>query len=508
MTGCPIAQFKNSMTAGPTGPVLLQDHVLMEKLKQFNREKIPARNVHALGVGAYGEFTVTNDISKYTCAKLFSEVGKTTPLFARFSGIFTEQGDPDTTRDPRGFAMKFYTEEGNWDLLGINTPVFNLRDAKLGPDAVHAFKRDPQTGMWNPTQTWDFTVTHPEGLHQALMIFSDRSGTPMSFRHMNAYGCHTFSFINAEKKRFWVKFHILCDQGAKGLTAPQAKLLAGEDANFLGRDLHEAIAQGNFPTWTLYCQVMSEEEGYSKPFTFDATKVWKHADYPLIEIGKIVINRNPTDYFSEVEQVAFAPTTIVPGIGFSPDKLLQGRLLIYDDTQHHRLGPNYKQLPINRPRMEPTTYYTGGQMHLDIKQKFPHYHGSTFGTPREAKEFVEPPFRVDGPADYYDPPLEGTDEDYYAQPRDFWNILSATDKNNLCYNIAASLSKVTSDAVIQKALFHFNKISTEFGNTIQATIGSRLTNMVKKTESEVLLDEMNSKLGVGGRKVESLITSK
>jgi len=504
MTGCPIAQFKNSMTAGPTGPVLLQDHVLLEKIKQFNREKIPARNVHALGYGAYGKFTVTrDDISAYTCANLFSSIGKTTPLFARFSGIFTEQGDPDTVRDPRGFAIKFYTEEGNWDLMGINTPVFNVRDAKLGPDAVHAYKRDPRTSMWNPTQTWDFTVNHPESFHQALMIFSDRGGTPMSFRLMHAYGCHTFSLINSEKKRFWVKFHIISDQGVKGLTDPQAKLLAGQDSNFLGRDLYEAIAKGNFPTWKLCCQIMPEEEGYKYSWTFDPTKVWKHADYPLIEIGTIEINRNPTDYFSEVEQVAFAPTTIIPGIGFSPDKLLQGRLLIYDDTQHHRIGPNYKQLPINRPRNDPVDYYVGGNMHLDIKQKFPHYHGSSFGTPREAKENVEPPFKVDGPADFYDWPQEGTDEDYYAQPRDFWNILSPADKNNLCYNIATSLNKVTSTQVIDKAIYHLTKISQELGDMIQATLQDRL-----KTEAEVVLNEVNSLLGIGGARTERPITSK
>jgi len=507
MTGCPIAQFKNSMSAGPTGPVLLQDHVLLEKITQFDREKIPARNVHALGTGAYGHFTVTNDISKYTIAKVFSQVGKKTPLFARFSGIFTEQGDPDTTRDPRGFAIKFYTEEGNWDLMGINTPVFNVRDAKLGPDAVHAFKRDPRTGLWNPTQTWDFTVNHPEGLHQALMIFSDRDGTPMSYRMMHAYGCHTFSFINAENKRSWVKFHIISNQGAKGLTATQAKLLAGEDPNFLGRDLHQAIEKGNFPTWRLCCQIMPEDEGYKHAWTFDPTKVWKHDDYPLIDIGTIEINKNPTDYFSEVEQVAFAPTNIVPGLGYSPDKLLQGRLLIYNDTQHHRIGPNYLQLPINRPRIDTTTLHVGGNMHIDIKNKFPHYHGSSFGTPRESKEYVEPPFRVDGPADYYNWPGEGTEEDYYAQPRDFWDTLNATDKNNLCYNLATSLDKVSSPEVVTKALQHFYKISQDLGETVEATLHDRQKNLIKKTEGEMLLDKMNKVLGVGGLH-ERPVTSK
>ncbi|KAL9648072.1 hypothetical protein ABK040_012126 [Willaertia magna] len=484
-TGCPIGHVKDSMTAGAYGPVVVSDVGLLEKVLQFNREKIPARNVHALGIGCYGTFTVTNDITKYTKAKVFSQVGKKTELFARFSGIFTEQGDPETVRDPRGFAIKFYTEEGNWDLLGINTPVFAVRDAKPGPDQVHAFKRNPRNGCWNPTQTFDFVANHPEGLHQFAMMYSDRSGTPASFRTMNAYGCHTFSLINENNERFWVKFHIISLQGAQGFNLQQAKAVAGEDPNFLSRDLLTAIDQGNFPRWRLSIQIMPEAEGYTHPWTFDATKVWKHRDYPLIEVGIIEMNRNITDYFTETEQVAFSPATFVPGIGLSPDKLLQGRLLIYDDTQHHRIGPNYKQLYINRPHaMEPNHNYVGGNMHIEIKDKFPHYSGSVFGGLAPNPKYIEPPLKCTGDAGYYNYPNEGTDEDYYGQVRDFWNVLNDEQKNNMCENFAADLEKVTEEKIVTMMLNHFAKCDPMWAQMVEIKIRDRKQG--KKTNNENL----------------------
>lgn len=493
-TSCPIAHNKHSLTAGIHGPVLLQDVTLLDKIGHFVREKIPARNVHALGTGAYGTLTVTNDITKYTFAKLFSYVGKKTELFTRFSGIFTEQGDADTSRDGRGFALKFYTEEGNWDLLAINTPVFNVRDGKMGPDAVHAFKRDPVSGNWNPTQTWDYVANHPESFHLATMLYSDRS-IPASYRTMHAYGCNTFSFINQEKRRFWVKFHILSLRGAVGLDQTTAKLVAGEDPNFLSRDLLEAINRKDYPRWKFCCQIMPEAEGYTKDFAFDCTKVWKHKDYPLIDIGVIELNRNPIDYFPEVEQVAFSPANIVPGIGFSPDRLLQGRLLIYGEAQYHRIGPNYQELPINRAKATTceTYYNVGGSHQLEISKKFPHYYPSTYSRVHPDQKYLEPPLTCDGNAAFYDYPIEGTDDDYYAQTRDLLKVMSEKEKRNLFENVSTSLAKVTEEVVTQ-VLKHLYAIDTSYGSNVEALWRTKVGSKVLKSEPEKTVEKVNSML--------------
>jgi catalase len=482
--------MKNSLTAGPHGPVVLQDTVLLEKTSKFTREKIPPRNVHALGTGAFGTFTVTNDISKYSKAKLFSQVGKTTNIFVRFSGVFTELGEADTQRDARGFAIKFDTEEGIWDLLAINTPVFNVRDMKQGPDAVHAFKRDPRTGDWNPSQTWDYAVNHPESFHQVLMMYTDRGGTPLSYRFMHSYGCNTFSLINSNNERVWVKFHIISPHGEKGLNSVQAKLIAGEDPNWLSTDLREAINRGDYPTWRFCCQIMTEEEGYRNPIAFDCTKAWSHKDYPLIDIGTITLNKNPIDHFTQVEQSAFSPARVPPGIGFSPDKLLQGRLLIYDDAQYHRIGPNFKQLPINRPHnVEPNTMYVGGNMHLDVKEKFPHYFPSSFGGPNLDPSKAELPLRCDGPVNFYDYPLEGTDADYYDQPGEFYRLMISADKINTCYNIATSLEKVSKE-IVEKVLPHLYKIDNHLGQTVEELWKSKLEGTAKRTDAELLCKDL------------------
>jgi catalase len=493
-TGCPIGHAKNSMTCGPMGPVVLSDTLLLEKVLHFNREQQPPRNVHALGQGAYGSFTVTNDITKYTCADLFSQVGKKTDLFARFSGVFTERGDADTVRDPRGFAMKYYTKEGNWDILGINTPVFAVRDMKTGPDCIHAFKRDPRNGCWHPTQTWDFVATHPEGLHQTAMLYTDRTGTPMSYRTMHAWGCHTFGLINANKERTWCKFHFVSQQGALGFTADQAKIVAGEDPNFLSRDLVQAIDQGNFPRWKMMIQVMPEEEGYKYPWVFDPTKVWKHADYPLIEVGIVEINRNVIDYHTEVEQVAFSPATLVPGIGLSPDKLLQGRLLVYDDTQMHRIGPNFKQLYVNRPHgIAPSYLHVGGNMSIDVANRFPHYWPSVFGGKQPDSSYIEPPLKSTGDlVGMYDWPEEGSDMDLYAQVRDFWNVLDEVQKTHLCMNIAISIEKVKDQRIVDMMMGHFSKVNPAWAEGVQSIMAERMSG--KKTQSEVLCDSFAKKL--------------
>jgi len=495
-TGCPFAHGKYSLTAGPMGPISLTDMSLVEKILHFNREKIPPRNVHALGQGAHGTFRVTNDITKYSCADVFSSVGKETQLFCRMSGVFTEQGEADTVRDPRGMALKFYTKEGNWDVLCVNTPVFAVRDPKVGPDVIHAFKRNPRDGCWNPTQSWDFVATHPEGLHQAAMIYTDRVGTPMSYRTQHYWAIHTFSLINSNKERFWCKFHFVSQQGFLGFNLHESKTIAGEDPNFLSRDLVQSIEQGNYPKWKLMIQVMPEDEGYKNPFFFDATKVWKHDDYPLIEVGEIELNRNVVDYHAEVEQVAFSPGTIVPGIGLSPDRLLQGRLLIYDDTQTHRLGANYKQLEINRPHgVKPSHTSIGGPMHIAVEDKFPPYHPSVFGGPQPDEKAREPPMKSVGfgDIDYYPFPNEGTFEDYYEQVVDFWNTLDSQQRNNMCENIAASLEKVKEQKIIDMMMQHFASCSKEWADMVKQKLNARVQGS-KKSESELMCDQFAKKL--------------
>lgn len=489
-TGVPVSNPSHSLTAGPHGPVLMQDIDLVEKIQYFAREKIPARNVHALGSGCYGTFTATNsDISKYTMAKVF-EKGTKTDLFVRMSGIFTEQGDPETFRDPRGFSIKFYTTEGNWDLMAINTPVFNARDMKVGPDGVHAFKRDPKTGLWNPAQTWDFINNHPEALLQTLMIYSDEQGTPASYRHMNAYGCNTFSFVNKDGVRSWVKFHLVSEQGVKGFTVEEAKLIAGEDPNFLSHDLYNSIEKGEFPRWKLAVQIMPENEGYEKSWAFDCTKMWSLKDYPLVDLGIVELNRNPENYFTEVEQVAFSPANVVPGIGFSPDKLLQGRLLLYDDTQTHRIGPNYKQLKVNMPRCPVHTIYYGGNHQMDDSNKFPLYNPSAYKKVEPFTKSFDTPFKCDGPAGYYTYPYEGKDEDFYDQPRIFFDSMDDRMKMNLSKNIAVSLLTVPTE-IVDKLLFHLNKISRTLGNNVQQILRDK-RNSTNLTEGERLCEKLAS----------------
>lgn len=483
LTGDPVGENKNSLTAGPNGPVLFQDRVLFEKITQFAREQQPTRNVHALGTGAKGYFLAEHDISQFSRAKVFVP-GTKTEIAVRFSGTFTERGDPDTTRDLRGFAIKFHTTEGNWDLMAINTPVFNVRDMKQGPDAVHAFKRNPVTGNWLGDQSWDYVATHPEALHQVLMIWTDRIGTPASFRAMNAFGCNTFSFVNQENKRVWVKFHIVAELGWKGLSVEDAKILSGENAEFLSQDLREAIQAGNYPMYKLSAQIMPEDEGYTHNYTFDCTKVWPHELFPLVPIGTLVLDKNPLDHFTEVESIAFSPMNVVPGIGFSPDKLLQGRLLVYDDTQTHRLGPNFKQIPINCPHAAKvrSNYTVGLQGRADQGSRFPHYYPSNFGGPQPDPSYKEPPFRVDGPVDHYNYPDEGSDADYYGQVRDFYNRLPAGEKFSLAKNLAATFGKM-STPVIEAVMPHLSKVSPDLANTIQKKLAE--DRKTDKTQSEL-----------------------
>lgn len=436
--GAPVTHNNNVMTAGPRGPMLLQDAWYLEKLAQFDREVIPERRMHAKGSGAYGDFTVTHDITQYTRAKIFSEVGKKTELFVRFSTVAGERGAADAERDIRGFAIKFYTEEGNWDLVGNNTPVFFLRDPLKFPDLNHVVKRDPRTNLRSPHNNWDFWSLLPEALHQVTITMSDR-GIPLSYRHMNGYGSHTYSMINANNERFWVKFHFKTQQGIKCLTDAEAEEIIGKDRESNQRDLYESIEKGDFPRWTLYIQVVPEKEAANFPFNpFDLTKVWPHKDYPLVEVGVLELNRNPENYFAEVEQAAFNPANIVPGIGYSPDKMLQGRLFSYGDAQRYRLGVNHHLIPVNKPRCPFHSYHRDGAMRVDGN------HGSTlgyepnsYGEWQEQPEFAEPPLELQGAADHWD--FREDDDDYYSQPGALFRLMNADEQQRLFENTARQM---------------------------------------------------------------------
>lgn len=364
--GAPVGDNQNSMTAGSRGPTLIQDVHLLEKLAHFNRERVPERVVHAKGVGAHGYFEVTNDVTKYTKAAFLSEVDKRTPLFIRFSTVAGELGSADTVRDPRGFAVKFYTEEGNYDIVGNNTPVFFIRDAIKFPDFIHTQKRDPKTHLKNPTAVWDFWSLSPESLHQVTILMSDR-GIPATLRHMHGFGSHTFKWTNAEGEGVWIKYHFKTEQGVKNLDVNTAAKIAGENPDYHTEDLFNAIENGDYPAWKLYVQIMPLEDANTYRFDpFDVTKVWSQKDYPLIEVGRMVLDRNPENYFAEVEQATFSPGTLVPGIDVSPDKMLQGRLFAYHDAHRYRVGANHQALPINRARNKVNNYQRDGQMRFDI----------------------------------------------------------------------------------------------------------------------------------------------
>jgi catalase len=401
--GIPVADNQNSLTAGPRGPVLMQDFHLIEKMAHFNRERIPERVVHAKGAGAFGTFTVTGDITRYTRARVFSEIGKKTETLVRFSTVGGEKGSADSARDPRGFAVKFYTEEGNWDLVGNNTPVFFVRDPLKFSDFIHTQKRDPQTNLKSPTMMWDFWSLSPESLHQVTILFSDR-GTPKNYRHMDGFSSHTFSLINSKGERVWVKFHLKTKQGIQNLTREESTKLAGENPDHATQDLFQAIAKGDHPKWRVSVQIMPETEAEDYHINpFDLTKVWSHADYPLIEVGELELNRNPENYFAEIEQASFAPANVVPGISFSPDKMLQARILSYTDAQRYRLGVNYESLPVNRPKCPVHHYHRDGSMRFDANGgTAPNYEPNSFGGPKEDPRYGEPPPKISGDAARYD----------------------------------------------------------------------------------------------------------
>jgi catalase len=438
--GAPVADNQNVLTAGRRGSMLLQDVWFLEKLAHFDREVIPERRMHAKGSGAYGIFTVSQDITRYTKAKIFSEVGKRTELFARFSTVAGERGAADAERDIRGFALKFYTEEGNWDLVGNNTPVFFLRDPLKFPDLNHAVKRDPRTNMRSATNNWDFWTSLPEALHQVTITMSER-GIPATYRHMHGFGSHTFSMINADNERFWVKFHFHSQQGIKNLTDAEAQTLVGQCRESHQRDLFESIETENFPGWTMYIQVMPEADAAACAYNpFDLTKVWFHGDYPLIEVGEFTLNRNPENYFAEVEQSAFTPASVVPGIGFSPDKMLQGRLFSYGDAQRYRLGVNHQQIPVNAPRCPFHNYHRDGSMRVDGNfGSTIGYEPNSHGQWQEQPDFREPALAQEGAADHWN---HREDDDYYSQPGKLFRLMTTAQQQVLFENTARAMTGV------------------------------------------------------------------
>ena len=471
-SGRPFVENDKSQTVGPRGPILLQDYILHEKMAHFNRERIPERVVHAKGSGAFGTFTVTHDITRYTKAKVFSDIGKETKVLMRFSTVGGEKGSADTERDPRGFAIKFYTEDGNWDLVGNNTPVFFVKDPKKFGDFIHTQKRDPYTNLKSPTMMWDYWSLNPESLHQVLILMSDR-GTPYGYRHMNGYGSHAFSMVNKNKERFYVKFHFKTAQGIKNFTNEEAAQVKAHDMDFSQRDLIENIGVGNFPKWDLKIQVMTEAEAIAQDYyfnPFDITKVWPHGDFPLIDVGVLELNQNPHNYFQDIEQAAFAPAHIVDGIGYSPDKMLQGRLLSYPDAQRYRLGVNYEQIPVNRCPFAIHNYQRDGRMRVDGNGgENPNYFPNSFDDIEIDSFYKEPPMVLNGhAADWYDRNCEG-ENDHYSQPGKLFQIMTPEQKNNTIKNIVGSMSGIEGakqEDIINRQLSHWFRVDPQLGDGI------------------------------------------
>ncbi|MDP2886880.1 MAG: catalase [Ignavibacteria bacterium] len=486
-SGKPYAEHENTMTVGPRGPILIQDYVLHEKMAHFNRERIPERVVHAKGSGAYGTFTVTHDIAKYTRARLFDKVGKQTRVFLRFSTVGGEKGSADAERDPRGFAIKFYTEDGNWDLVGNNTPVFFIKDPKKFDDFIHTQKRDPRTNCKSPTMMWDFWSLNPESLHQVMILMSDR-GTPFGYRHMNGYGSHTFSFINKSNERFWVKFHFKTVQGIKTYTDSEAAEMKGKDPDSAQRDLVEAIDRKEFPKWRLKVQIMTDPQAKAYRWNpFDLTKIWPHADFPLIDVGVMELNEIPDNYFAHVEQSAFAPAHVVDGIGYSPDKMLQGRLLSYPDAHRYRLGVNYEQIPVNQCPYIVSNYQRDGSMRVDGNGgSDPNYRPNSFDDIYIDETTKEPAWQLESSvADWYDRNGEG-ENDHFTQPGNLFRLMTDQAKKNTVTNIVGAMKGIDGpkkEEIVNRQLCHFFRADVNLGMEVAKGLG---VNIEKALPPEIL----------------------
>ncbi|MGB0132393.1 catalase [Dokdonella sp.] len=468
--GAPVPDNQNSLTAGPRGPLLAQDVWLNEKLANFVREVIPERRMHAKGSGAFGTFTVTHDVSKYTRAKIFDAIGKKTEMFARFTTVAGERGAADAERDIRGFALKFYTEEGNWDMVGNNTPVFFIRDPLKFPDLNKAVKRCPHTNLRSATYNWDYWTLLPEALHQVTVVMSDR-GIPASFRHMHGFGSHTYSFWNANGERFWVKFHFRTQQGIRNLTDAEAAEIVGSDRESNQRDLFDAIERGDFPKWTMYVQVMPEADAETSPYhPFDLTKVWPHKDYPLIEVGEFELNRNSKNFFADVEQSAFAPSNLVPGISVSPDRMLQARLVNYADAQRYRLGTNYQQIPVNAARCPVLSNHRDGIGRVDGNYgSLPHYEPNSFHQWQQQPQFREPSLKISGNADHWD--FREDDDDYYKQPGDLFRLMTTSQQQALFDNTARAMGDAP-DFIKQRHVDNCSKADPAYGAGVATALNA------------------------------------
>lgn len=468
-SGATVNNDQNTMTAGSQGPALMQDVHLMEKLAHFNRERIPERVVHAKGAGAYGHFEVTKDMRDYTKAKFLSKAGKRTEVFARFSTVGGEKGSADTARDPRGFAVKFYTEEGNYDMTGNNTPVFFIRDPLKFPDFIHTQKRHPATNAHDHDMFWDFLSLTPESIHQVTILFSDR-GTPKGYRHMNGYSSHTFKWYNDAGEYFWVQYHFKTQQGIENFTRMEASRMAGENADYATCDLRQAIDNGDYPEWRVCVQIMTPEQAQDYRFDiFDITKVWPHADFPLIEIGRMTLNRNPENYFADVEQAAFSPGNFVPGIAASPDKMLQARLHTYNDAHLYRLGPNYHLLPVNAPKAAMNNYQRDGQMRCDANGGGkPNYYPNSMGGPEPVPDAGEPAFEVSGMATHYE---YSHPNDDFVQAGDLYRkVMTDDDRDHLIGNIVSHLSGAKKRIQLRQTTL-FYKADPDYGRRVAERLG-------------------------------------
>ncbi len=464
--GIPATSDSHSLTVGPNGPIVLHDHYLLQKMAQFNRERVPERVVHAKGGGAHGFFEVSEDVSQFTRAD-FLQPGTRTELFVRFSTVAGELGSADTVRDPRGFAIKFYTREGNYDLVGNNTPVFFIRDPQKFSDFIHSQKRLPDTHLRDNNMQWDFWTLSPESAHQVTWLFSDR-GTPRTWRNMNGYGSHTFSWQNASGEKFWVKYHFKTDQGISNFTADEAKAMATEDPDFHIRDLHQAIASSNHPSWTLYVQLMPFADAADYRFNpFDLTKVWPHSDYPLIRVGQMVLNRNPENYFAEVEQSAFEPANLVPGIGASPDRMLLGRIASYPDAHRYRIGTNYAQLPINHPKSSVNSYNKDGAMRYDNNGAAPVYAPNSYGGPAANDRINEIGWESDGEILRTAATLHAEDDDFGQAGDLYRKVMDQGAKDRLVENILVHLSNGVSSDVKARAINYWRQVDPELGALIE-----------------------------------------
>ncbi|WP_300559891.1 catalase [Companilactobacillus sp.] len=474
-TGQPWADNQNSQTAGARGPVLMQDYDLLEKLAHFDRERIPERVVHAKGAGAKGIFVLENDMSKYTKADLFNGVGKETPILMRFSQVAGEKGYPDTYRDVRGFSAKFYTQEGNYDIVGNNTPVCFVHDPLKFPDFIHSQKRDPQTNRRSQKMQWDFWSHSPESLHQVTYLMGDR-GLPASYREMNGYGSHTFKWVNKDGEQFWIKYHLISDQGVKNMSNEAAAQMSSEDTDFLQNDLFDAIEQKNYPSWTMYVQILPYAEGLTYKWDiFDVTKVVSHKDYPLIKVGKLTLNENPTNNFTDIEEAAFSPANFVPGIEPSPDKLLQGRLFSYKDTQRYRLGVNFEDLPVNRPLNEVHNYERDGYMKADNQGSEGNYEPNSFDGPKEDHDASVAPVQAEGiignqPYSYK--------VDNTSQAGDLYRLFSDDEKERLIGNVASGLTAANSDEITKLEITQMYGADKDYGTRVAKAMGLNIDDIV------------------------------